>query len=1324
MKQNKALRRAVAFLLAALLLLGVIAPALAAGEAEAAAAFEGDTITIGSAEELLALARRCTLDTWSQNKTVVLMADISLAGVSFPSVPIFGGTFDGAGHTISGLSVDESICPAGLFGIVEKGALIKNLNVSGSIVPAGDGDTMGGIVGINYGRLVGCTFRGAVSGSNTVGGVAGLNEGTGQLINCRFQGVVTGEHYVGGVAGQNFGSLIQCENSGRVNTTEVDVDASISKITLEKLRSTENLPASTDIGGIAGFSTGLIQSCRNTGNVGYEHMGYNVGGIVGRQSGYLDGCVNTGTIRGRKDVGGIAGQMEPQVTLKYSEDTLSSLWDELDTLEELMDHALSDAEHASDAISGSMNGLTASVGTAKDSAVSLSDAMTDWVNGNIDQVNDASARLSWLLTQMEPVMDDISDALEQAETAAGLCSDALDEAVASGQLADDAAEELRLGLEDLQDAAGYGRQAFTHLRRAMTDLKKSLGDETVTKNALKKLVGALSDLSDAVSRIAAAVGNIETALDTFRDQSNWEALQRGVSDLWDALTQISAALAQVSSAVDRIVELGATDENLTLLETAMTALEGAFTDLDNAYTAFSAALDALRESDTGTALEELGAGLGYLSEANGKIGTAQRSIRQIVDNVESAEGFQPAVDDLREGLSLLSEGLAEANTAMEKINRALQALEDSGLLETTGNTLRESLRVIRRALSDAADACDTITQSLETLQTNFKSEEVERAWTQLEHAADNLEWAADAQDGTLDHMATALESGRDAGTHLSAAAEHLSSAGESMEKAITMLCQASEQTAKIIRELAEKPAIRFNPLGSDLTEHGDALDDALSQVLNQVDHLNDTMTSSSNILLTDLRAINRQVGVIIDLLRQASDEAKEKEAANQFEDISDQELSDDRTSGRISNARNAGVVEGDINVAGIVGTLGIEYDFDPEDDLTESGDRSLDFHYQAVAVVTESVNEGTVTAKKNYAGGIVGRTDLGTVNACQGYGSVKSTSGDYVGGIAGLSRAAIRNCYAKCTLSGENYIGGIVGAGEEDSIIQGCYTLVRITGYEQYAGAISGSETGTFTGNYFVSEELAGLGRVSYTGKAEPVSYQTLSAVEGLPKPLRSFTLRFVADGDVLKTVHFDYGASFGGDVYPELPKKEGCFALWDLTELNGLRFDTVVTAVYAPYITALASEERREDGRPVFYAEGKFQSGDRLQAQRLTEASADLQTIAGNPFLNRGLAELWRVRFPEDGQDVHMVRYLRPDGKTQIYVKQNGTWERAAGEEIGRYLAFTVNGTEMEIAAFSLSLVWWVWLLLLLPVLLPLACGIRKRKRKKQREKAGARQD
>ena len=68
----------------------------------------------------------------------------------------------------------------------------------------------------------------------------------------------------------------------------------------KQLNAAENVPVCTDIGGVAGYSSGIIQSCTNSGSVGYDHVGYNIGGIVGRQSGYLDGCANSGDILGRR----------------------------------------------------------------------------------------------------------------------------------------------------------------------------------------------------------------------------------------------------------------------------------------------------------------------------------------------------------------------------------------------------------------------------------------------------------------------------------------------------------------------------------------------------------------------------------------------------------------------------------------------------------------------------------------------------------------------------------------------------------------------------------------------------------------------------------------------------------------------------------------------------------------------------------------------------------------------------------------------------------------------------------------------------------------
>lgn len=103
--------------------------------------------------------------------------------------------------------------------------------------------------------------------------------------------------------------------------------------------------------------------------------------------------------------------------------------------------------------------------------------------------------------------------------------------------------------------------------------------------------------------------------------------------------------------------------------------------------------------------------------------------------------------------------------------------------------------------------------------------------------------------------------------------------------------------------------------------------------------------------------------------------------------------------------------------------MAIEYDFDPEDDLIEEGDRSLDFRYQTKAVVRACMNRGGVTGKRDYAGGVVGLMDLGRVSACENYGDIASTDGGYVGGIAGASWGTIRDSWVKCHLSGGDYIG-------------------------------------------------------------------------------------------------------------------------------------------------------------------------------------------------------------------------------------------------------------------------------------------------------------
>ena len=178
--------------------------------------------------------------------------------------------------------------------------------------------------------------------------------------------------------------------------------------------------------------------------------------------------------------------------------------------------------------------------------------------------------------------------------------------------------------------------------------------------------------------------------------------------------------------------------------------------------------------------------------------------------------------------------------------------------------------------------------------------------------------------------------------------------------------------------------------------------------------------------------------------------------------------------------------------------------------------------------------------------------------------------------------------FSKCTLSGKKYVGGIVGSGVQENVdgsgstVSWNYSLVDITDCQQYQGAISGSDTGTFEHNYYVSDDLPGINRQGYTGRAEPISYAELLTLPDLPASMKSFTLTFVADDKTVLSRTFNYGDSIDESDIPEPPSKSGCHVHWDRTDLTNLHFDTVVTAVYEAYTPGLASEQTRESGQAV----------------------------------------------------------------------------------------------------------------------------------------------
>lgn len=1414
-----------------------------AGEAAA----EEEIIKILTAEDLVLLSKQCSLDQWSEGKTVILEADIDLTGSDFTSIPIFGGTFDGQGHTISGFSVKDSGDVRGLFRYIQKEGVVRELNVEGELAPEGHRSSLGGIAGSNSGKLTGCSFKGTVKGKNQIGGIAGINEATGQIIKCSFEGDISGEHYAGGIAGQNLGSIVRSKNEGTVNITEVKISAELSEIDLRNsllnLNSVENAPACTDIGGIAGASSGIIQSCENYGDVGYEHVGYNIGGIAGRQSGYLDGCVNEGTVLGRKDVGGIAGQFEPDLMLKYNPDTLKSLWKELEVLQKLIDTTIKDAKGVSTSVSAGMQNLSDSAKNVKNATGELTDSMVDWADENLEKINDFSARISWAMDQMDPVTDSLTDAISLMGDAAGQLSKALKEGKIGMQLGAEMAGELSEALKQLQNAIDSAQKAVEHMKKAVEIFKGAIGDSDKMKEGLRKMADGCESLGKAFDDIAAALEKIHEKIKDIpaleKLDSTLVQLQGACEDFSAALKWLGEALKKVTVSDEGIAGAGQLVEAAEAVRTAgqqlrtagraaasaLAAADAENTELLNAYEtvqvnqnelerSLADILSMLDQDAADISAEKMKAAVETLLEKVLNIRRAFDDLEKLLGTDADAKALKNEIEDGREQLDrieVMAKSLLEAveqdgsildeSDKEETESSGQPSEEESGEKETPedgsgeetpsegesseetpseeesggempsegengeetpsgdagGETPSEgengneepSKQPVReeRGPEEVSDGANdggqffsksrilTVGQNEEKREASEETSEeasegeaseeapseeeseqppkdeikksLEQILKEWKEAAKDIEDSVASLRSFIENMQDAMDKLEEAGMHAANMMGILSKASSTMKDSFKKLAEAASGIHSTLAELADQPAIQFVPLNGNITQQKDSLDAALSDMTGQMDQLNGVMSAASDVLLTDMEAINRQFGVIIGLLRESSEE-EEEQLEDRFEDVSDENKAEDEAEGIVSGCHNAGNVRGDVNVAGIVGSMAIEYDFDPEDDLTKYGDKSLDFSWQTSAVMKACKNTGEITSKKNYAGGIVGRMDLGLVSGCESYGTVSSTGGSYVGGIAGASWAKIRDSWAKCSLSGRDYVGGIAGTG---ATITGCRTLIEVEEGSAYLGTIAGTmnEDGEIEGNIYVHPTLAAVDNISYANKAEPVTYEELFADSSVPDQFRQFELTFVADDEIVEVVEFQYGK--GISKLPEIPAKEGYSAKWPDIDYSSLTFSRTLEAEYVPYESALALSGEV----PSLLVDGSFSSDAVIE-----HFEEEVSFTDGSGKVHAGTAVTVKVEDPTLSEISYTIHYRLPDQgkKYHLWMKTQSGWEKAEYVTDGAYLLLDHDGEEITFMVEAYSMIWLIVLaaaagiLLLLAVILMKKSGFGKKKK------------
>ena len=191
----------------------------------------------------------------------------------------YKGTFDGGGHTITGLTFTTNDEYAGLFGWLNRAGTVKNVVMEGVQITSHQiyGGSIGGVVGSGWGTIENCSVSGSVSGTVYVGGVVGVQIG-GSITGCSSSATVKGMVDVGGVAGQTNSSatLTACYATGNV-TLEIDPKKNIAG------------------GGLVGMNAGSsLLACYATGNV-----------------------TSTGSSTGKVHIGGFLGNNYTTVTAGY-----------------------------------------------------------------------------------------------------------------------------------------------------------------------------------------------------------------------------------------------------------------------------------------------------------------------------------------------------------------------------------------------------------------------------------------------------------------------------------------------------------------------------------------------------------------------------------------------------------------------------------------------------------------------------------------------------------------------------------------------------------------------------------------------------------------------------------------------------------------------------------------------------------------------------------------------------------------------------------------------------------------------------------------------
>ena len=777
-----------------------------------------------------------------------------------------------------------------------------------------------------------------------------------------------------------------------------------------------------------------------------------------------------------------------------------------------------------------------------------------------------------------------------------------------------------------------------------------------------------------------------------------------------------------------------------------------YTDIDLSYQSAKAAI----EKDIDTFQNDVSSARTKLIEYGLKLLTGSNDVSGLM----SLLGLGDTKNNTRSRLDVLTDS---AVNMMDSITNAVNSASDSNVTGSLKDTLDQARGDIssftdesKQSIRDVSDSLNTSLESLDDFLDEFDgkgdelSDLIDNLNDSLDKGKDDVDDSKDKLSNRLDKMEKDIDDvidnlddtneelkkllrqlkyvSGDVGDSVSDTMENLDNLVLNMSKELKGLKDTIKSFKDVLDKLGStlptlKPLPTLGPMirptatpsngGSDSSGGNsggsDSNNDTSSESVKSEDDIDPGYNVTPDGELDSSYDVEPSVvGMLKDMLFTTAKAAETDDEKTAISDLKSTDISLPRLIGDenadtalVKYCINNGTVDGTESTGGVVGCVGFESIVRSGENFTLPDGTKVNSDSVLKAVIDSCISFGNVTAESKYAGGICGKSDIGDIKNSLTTGEITVNDGSYSGGTAGYTSGNIDNCIAINDVDGNDHIGGIAGSAKN---INTSYSLPRLDGKKDDAGAIVGFVDGDVMGCYFIDEGLSGISGMNLEGRAEAVKPDDMTTSDGsFPSrmPFLDNGNFYMADGDKflpqikslaqndaesigailqskstelsrfhfnvifkdkdkeLKSMTVDYGTVLNDSDIPKLTADGSEVPMWDKDVKSPIIRHTTFSAEYNKATTTISSGEEP----PLMLAESVFADNTTLS---LKEEDVD------HVFDGYKNGKAYSFTLSKDAYDVIKV-HIRDDKKkaAKIAVQIDGKWSMVDCTIDGSYAVF-----------------------------------------------------